>query len=156
MPLLILAALFVIVRFDMPLPAAVLVLFFGFLAGSKLVNEAYVFPVMALLTLVLARRPSPALTGLRTICWVVPLCYALINTPAWGFGLSAVRQLRPGSTAAVNHWVHAYQAFLGDPASSVAFISLGLAFSLTAVTAMVAVPLLTRRSASIGEAAPLG
>ncbi|MHB8618599.1 MAG: hypothetical protein ACYDAG_03360 [Chloroflexota bacterium] len=152
LPLVLLLTLWLIARFPMPLPFAMLALFLALLAGSKLVNEAYAFALMALMTAAIAQRPSPLLVALRRLFWVIPLCYTAVNTPAWGFTLSAIQQIKPASSSTIGLWVRAYQAFLGERITAIPFAVLGLGFSVLALATMFALPLLARQRSGISLA----
>jgi hypothetical protein len=70
------------------LPAA-LVLALAYLAGSKLVNEVYALPAVALASAVWARGGPGWIRALRNgLAWV-PVAFAAVNVPAWGFLVSA-------------------------------------------------------------------
>jgi hypothetical protein len=70
-----------------------LVLLLAYLTGSKLVNEVYSLPALAAAAVIAWRRPTVGQTELRRWLWVVPLAFAAVNVPAWGFlvapGISA-------------------------------------------------------------------
>ncbi|MBI2756915.1 MAG: hypothetical protein HYX52_09430 [Chloroflexi bacterium] len=65
-----------------------LALLLAYLAGSKLVNEAYALPAVALAAIAVARRPSPDKAVLLLGLWVLPLAFTAVSVPAWGFLLA--------------------------------------------------------------------
>ncbi|MDE3076841.1 MAG: hypothetical protein KGJ86_15605, partial [Chloroflexota bacterium] len=132
LPLVLLAAIWLLARKPLPLRAAFVVLVLAFLAGSKLVNEAYALAPVALLTVELARRPSAALRGCRTLLWSLAFAYAAINTPLPAFFFSVVQQVQPAAAGSIQHWTDAYRVFLSYPESAWPYALYGLAFSLTA------------------------
>jgi hypothetical protein len=70
-----------------------LVVLLGYLAGSKLVNEAYPLPAVALCLIAFSAWPTVGLARLLALLWITPLLFALVNVPAWGFGLPAAEAL---------------------------------------------------------------
>jgi hypothetical protein len=70
-----------------------LVVLLAYLAGSKLVNEAYPLPAVALCLVVLCARPTVGGARLLAVLWITPLLFALVNVPAWGFGLAPAEAL---------------------------------------------------------------
>jgi hypothetical protein len=65
-----------------------LVVVLAYLAGSKLVNEAYALPAVALAALVLGTASSVSGARLLLFLWLAPLLFAMVNVPAWGFLLA--------------------------------------------------------------------
>lgn len=65
-----------------------LVVLLAYLAGSKLVNEAYPLPALALSVAVLGAGGSVGSVRVVRFLWAVPLVFALVNVPVWGFGLA--------------------------------------------------------------------
>ncbi len=91
-----------------------LVLALTFLAASKLVNEVYPLTALALAVIVVFRRPSPSLRWLVHLLWVMPLVFAMVNVPIWGFllppaealglvSLDDLRQFRVGYVLTYQH-----------------------------------------------------
>lgn len=68
-------------------------LMLAYLVGTKLVNEVYALPALALALVVCARRPSANGTLLIRVLWCLPLLFALVNVPAWGFFLAPAAAL---------------------------------------------------------------
>ncbi|HUZ78822.1 MAG TPA: hypothetical protein VMV93_14675 [Chloroflexota bacterium] len=85
-----------------------LALMLAYLAGSKLVNEVYPLPALALAAICLARGASPARQRLVLALWVTPLVFALINVPFWGFVVSPAEAL--GLVSANGAWTY-YQGY---------------------------------------------
>jgi len=70
-----------------------LVVLLAYLAGSKLVNEAYPLPALALAAAVVGSGGSVGSARLVRFLWVVPLVFALLNVPVWGFALAPAEVL---------------------------------------------------------------
>jgi hypothetical protein len=136
LPLALMGACMIVLRARLALETAFLVLVLAFLAGAKVVNEAYALVAVALATVELARRPSSGLRTCRTLLWLVPLAFAMLNTPVWAFLLSALQQLQPGSATAIHDWLDAYRVFRAVPQSSLPYALLGLAFEVVLATAI--------------------
>jgi hypothetical protein len=128
LPLALLGACVVMLRARLPIETAFLVLVLAFLAGAKVVNEAYVLVAVALATVELARRPSPGMANCRTLLWLVAFVYAALNTPAWAFLLSAIQQVQPTSGPAIQDWLDGYRQFRALPGSSLPYAVLGVVF----------------------------
>jgi hypothetical protein len=70
-----------------------LAIMLAYLAGSKLVNEVYVLPALALAWLVFASRPSAATRAVTRLLWLSPLLFAAVNVPIWGFFIAPAQAL---------------------------------------------------------------
>jgi hypothetical protein len=136
LPLALLAAAYLLTRARVSIAGAFLVLVLAFLVGSKVVNEPYALAPVALCTVVLAQRPSRALRECRTLLWIVPFAYAIVNTPLWAFFFSLLQNVAPGTTASIPAWADAFRFFRGYPEASVAYAALGMAFCLIAALSM--------------------
>jgi hypothetical protein len=136
LPLVLLGGGMVMLRARLPIETAFLVLVLAFLAGAKVVNEAYALVAVALATVELARRPSPGMRMCRTLLWLVPLVYAGLNTPAWAFLLSAVQQVEPTSGPVIHTWLDAYRQFRALPGSSMPYALLGVIFEVVLAVAI--------------------
>ncbi len=132
LPMALILATLVILQVPQ-LSASALIMVLAFLAGSKLVNEAYVVAPLALCTVELARRPSAVLRDCRTLLWVLAFAYAAINTPIWGFFFSFAQQINPAWAGPILHRTDAYRVFLSDPLAVWPYALMGVGFSLTAV-----------------------
>jgi hypothetical protein len=69
-----------------------LVLLLAYLVGSKLVNEVYALPAMAVAALIACRRGMQR-WALVSCLWVIPLLFAVVNVPIWGFAVAPAEAL---------------------------------------------------------------
>ena len=128
LPLALLTACLVIVHWRLPLSSAFLILVLAFLAGAKIVNEPYALSALALATVELERRPSWGMQLGLHLLWVVPFAYALLNTPAWAFGLSALQQVFPTVRPSLDVWLGAYRTFRGWQDARLPYVVLAVVF----------------------------
>jgi hypothetical protein len=78
-----------------------LVMLLAYLAGSKLVNEVYALPAVALAAVVLGTSQSTSMERLLVFLWLTPLLFALVNVPAWGFVVAPAELLGLADSRAV-------------------------------------------------------
>lgn len=130
LPLALLAACFVIVRWRVAASSAFLILVLAFLAGAKVVNEPYALSALALATVELERRPRSGMRLAHLLLWLVPFAYAMLNTPALAFGLSAVQQALPSITPSLHVWLDAYRTFRGLPEARLPYLALTVLFEV--------------------------
>jgi len=111
-----------------------LAIMLAYIAGSKLVNEVYALPAMALAMIVFQRRRQFGGQAISTLLWLLPLCFAAVNVPLWGFVLTPAEALGWISLAAAQQfhdgYVYTYQALA--PALTV----FGALFQLTCAAAI--------------------
>ena len=107
---------------------AFLIMVLAFLAGAKIVNEPYALSALALATVELERRPSWGMQLGLQLLWVVPFAYALLNTPAWAFGLSALQQVFPTVRPSLDVWLGAYRTFRGWQDARLPYVVLAVVF----------------------------
>ena len=130
LPLLLLAACWLLCRRQLPVRTGTLILVLAFLAGSKVVNEPYALAPVALLTAVLAARPDERLRACRGLLWIVAFGYAVIQIPIWSLGFSMARQLAPAIGPALTRWAVAYRVFINEPQAAWPYALLGTAFTV--------------------------
>jgi hypothetical protein len=130
LPLAMLGGCLVIVRWRLPASSAFLILVLAFLAGAKVVNEPYALSAVALATIELQRRPTFGLHWAYLLLWLVPFAYALLNTPVWAFGLSAMQQAVPQITSTMAVWLDAYRTFRGLPEARFPYLTLTILFDI--------------------------
>jgi len=62
-----------------------LILLLAYLIGAKLVNEVYALPVVCLALLESTHRGGASRLVAARLLWLIPLLYAAVNVPVWGF-----------------------------------------------------------------------
>jgi hypothetical protein len=75
-------------RYGFSVLEASLAILLAYLVGSKLVNEVDPLPAVAVLAVLVARSPWVNGRLLLLLLWSVPLLFAAVNVPAWGFLLA--------------------------------------------------------------------
>lgn len=88
LPLGILWASVYLARKQLSLVDLCLVLSATYLATTKLVNEVYLLPLLPLLSVSHARRPTELKSAAYWLGSLIPICWAAINVPAQGFLVS--------------------------------------------------------------------
>jgi len=130
LPLALLVGSYLVVRLRLPLSSAFFVLVLAFLAGAKVVNEPYAMSALALATIELDRRPSSSLEAGYLLLWLAPFAYAMLNTPAWGFMLSAMQLHTPTLTTTIEVWLQAYRTFRDLPEARWPYTLMTVAFEI--------------------------
>lgn len=72
-------------RKELTLPQLCIGMMLGYLAFTKLVNEVYLLPVVALATVLVERFPDVTMRDFRAVFWTVPLLWAIVNVPFQAF-----------------------------------------------------------------------
>jgi hypothetical protein len=88
----IIIAVFLLWWRQLGLLESTLVLLLAYLIGSKLVNEVYALPALAVAALIACRRGMKS-WALVAFLWVIPLLFAMVNVPIWGFAVSPAEAL---------------------------------------------------------------
>ena len=113
-----------------------LVLMLAYLVGSKLVNEVYALPALALAAVV-AHHHGLRSWPLVTLLWMIPLLFAMVNVPIWGFVLSAGQALGLVTLPQARQFHDGYLLTYG--ALAPVLTAAGAAFQLICVGGVVAV-----------------
>ncbi len=111
-----------------------LILLLAYLVGAKLVNEVYALPVVCLALLVSKQREDASSVLVVRLLWLIPLLYAAINVPVWGFFIPLVDSIGLIAPADAKTFHEVRMLIIGQ--TWILLSTIGIAFSMLCVASI--------------------